>query len=63
MVDSIIQLPIVIEFILSVNLSALLAEPEHLLLDLHQFHDFAAYLILTHRTLLTHCRVKWRQDD
>lgn len=37
-VDTVVELAIVIELVLSVYLSALLAEAEHLLLDLHQLH-------------------------
>ena len=40
-VDTVVELAIVIEFVLSVDLPALLAEAKHLLLDLHQLHDCA----------------------
>ena len=40
-VDTVVELAIVIEFVLSVDLPALLAEAKHLLLDFHQLHDCA----------------------
>ena len=62
-VDTVVELAIVIELVLSVDLSALLAEAEHLLLDLHQLHELASVLSLALRALLTHGRVERCQND
>ena len=61
-IDTIIQLSIVIELVLSVNFPTLLAKPEHLLLDLHEFINLASNLTESYRTLLTHSGVEGRQD-
>ena len=62
-VDTVVKLAIVIEFILSVNLPTFLREAKYLLFDLHELHYFRRNLVLTNGALLAHRRVERRQND
>ena len=53
-IDTVIELSIVIELILPIDLSTLLAEAKNLLLDFHELHNLASSFILAHWALLTH---------
>ena len=63
MIDAIVKLSVVVEFILSVNFAAFFGETQNLLLDLHQFHHRVSSLCNLSLTLFAHGRVEWCQDN
>ena len=62
-VHTVVELAVIIELVLSIDLPAFLAEAEDLLLDLHEFHDFATSFTLAPRCLLAHRRIERCEDD